>query len=282
MLPDSAWTSYLSARATALSSCADPGAAARAIDRAEARLQAYMGMGPERARAQARRCFLYSGDCAFHDQLLASGSTDLLRSIVEQTRADDLAPVREHARGAVAVTLHYGAATSILPLWLAMASRGGTIPQVAVIQNSRRDPHVMLSAERHAALGESGFPFADLDLARLGELAAMRHALAILRDGGIVLIFADGQLPQPSGKTFTRRLGRGSLALPRGAEWLARTADVPLLPLLLKPQRNGNRIVSLNACGPQDAPRALQALIDAAMDLDPALWSRWCCTAAHF
>jgi hypothetical protein len=283
MPPDPAWTSYLSARGTALSSCADPGVAATAIGRAEARLQAYLGMGQEQARAHARRCFLYTGDSVFHDQLLASGSTDLLRTIVEQTSVDDLPFVRERARGAVAVTLHYGAATSILPLWLAMAGRNGMIPQVAVIQNSRRDPHVMLSAERHAELADCGFPFADLDLARLGEVAAMRRALAILRRGGIVLIFADGQLPQTSAKrTFTCRLGRGSLVLPRGAEWLARSADVPLLPLLLRPQGDGNRVVSLNACGPLDAQRALQTLIDAAMALDPAPWSRWCCTAEHF
>jgi hypothetical protein len=280
MLPDSAWTSYLSARATALRNCADPGVAATAIGRAEARLQAYLGMGQEQARTHARRCFLYSGDSAFHDQLLASGSPELLRAIVEQTSVDDLPLAQE--RGAVAVTLHYGAATSILPLWLAMASGGGMIPQVAIIQNSRRDPHVLLSAERHAELADCGFPFADLDLARLGEIAVMRRALAILRRGGIVLIFADGQLPQPNGRTFTCRLGRGSLALPRGAEWLARSADVPLLPLLLRPQRDGNRMVSLDACGPLDAPRSLQSLVDAAMGLDPAPWSRWCCTAEHF
>src|ERR1700692_741486 len=101
-----------------------------------------------------------------------------------------------------------------------MASRSGMIPQVAVIQNSRRNPHVMLSAERHAKLADCGFPFADLDLARLGEVAAMRRALAILRDGGIVLIFADGQLPRASAKrTLTCRLGRGSFALPQGADW---------------------------------------------------------------
>jgi lauroyl/myristoyl acyltransferase len=282
MLPDAGWTSYLTARRTALSTCADPGVAATAIGRAEARLQAYLGMGQEQARTHARRCFLYSGDCAFHDQLLASGSPELLRAVVEQTGVDELPLAQERARGTVVVTLHYGAATSILPLRLAMASRGGMIPQVAVIQNSRRDPKVMLSAERHAELVDCGFPFADLDLARLGEVAAMRHALATLRRGGIVLIFADGQLPQPNGKTFTCRLGRGSLVLPRGAEWLARTADVPLLPLLLRPQGDGNRIVALSAREPQDAPSALQSLLDAAMDLDPAPWSRWCCTADHF
>jgi lauroyl/myristoyl acyltransferase len=282
MLPDSAWTSYLAARATALR-CARAGIAATSIGRAEARLQAYLGMGQEQAQAHARRCFLYSGDAAFHDQLLASGSADLLRAIVEQTGVDDLPLARERGRGALAVTLHYGLATSILPLWLAMASRSGAIPQVGVIQNSRRNPSVMLSAERHASLAACGFPFTDLDLARLGEVAAMRHALAILRQGGIVLIFADGQLPQASAKrTFTCRLGRGSLVLPRGAEWLARSADVPLLPLLVRPEGDGNRLLALNACAPGQVQGALQALVDAAMDFDPAPWSRWCCSADHF
>jgi hypothetical protein len=282
MSPDPAWSTYLAARLTALG-CAGSGVAATSISRAETRLQAYLAMGREQAHAHARRCFLYAGDQAFHDQLLASGSPDLLRTIVQQTSADDVPVLREPSRGALAVTLHYGLATSILPLWLAMAGREASIPEVAVIQNSRRNPDVMLSAERNAALARCGFPFADLDIARLGEIAAMRRALAVLRQGGIVLIFADGQLPQAGAKgTLTCRLGRGALTLPRGAEWLAHSAEVPLLPLLLRPHRDGNRMVALGTCAPTQAQRALQALLDAAMDFDPAPWSRWCCTAEHF
>ena len=283
MLPDSAWTSYLCARQAALRSCADPAVAATSIGRAETRLQAYLGMGPEQAGAHARRSFLYSADAAFHDQLLASGSADLLRSIVERTDVDDFPPAREGTRGALAVTLHYGPATSILPLWLAMASRRGAIRQVAIIQNSQRNPNVMLSPDRHAALFHCGFPFADLDLAKLGEVAALRRALAILREGGFVLIFADGQLPRPGAKrTVTCRLGAGALVLPQGAQWLARSADVPLLPLLLRPDRDGHRLQGLSTCAPGQAQGALQALIDTAMDFDPAPWSRWCCSADHF
>jgi hypothetical protein len=283
MLPDTAWTSYLSARQTALGSCADPAVAAASIGRAETRLQAYLGMEPEQAGTHARRSFLYSADAAFHDQLLASGSTDLLRMIVERTSADGVPVAPNRTCGGLAVTLHYGPATSILPLWLAMASRRGTIRQFAVIQNSRRNPNVMLSVERHAALLRSGFPFADLDIARLGEVAALRRALSILRNGGIVLIFADGQLPRPGAKrTVTCRLGAGALVLPQGAEWLARSAEVPLLPLLLRPDRDGYRLQFLNTCAPGQAHGALQALIDTAMDFDPAPWSRWCCSADHF
>jgi hypothetical protein len=283
MLEDSDWTSYLYARGTALGGCAEPGDAAASIGRAERRLQAYLGMAQDQARVHARRSFLYSSDSAFHDQLLASGSTNLLHEIVERTTADELPFAPEQARGALVVTLHYGLATSILPLWLAMASRRGMIRQFAVIQNSRRNPNVMLSAERLAELADCGFPFADLDLARLGELPALRRALAILRQGGVVLIFADGQLPRQDAKrTLTCRIGRGSLALPRGAEWLARSAQVPLLPLLLRPQGDGNRMVSLDARAPGDAQSALQSLIDGAMDLDPGPWSRWCCSADHF
>jgi hypothetical protein len=282
MLQDPAWSSYLAARATALS-CFGPGNAATSIGRAAARLQAYLGMGQEQAQGHARRCFLHGGDQAFHDQLLASGSPRLLRVIVERTSVNDFPAAQARTRGALAVTLHYGLATSILPLWLAMAGRRGMIPEFAVIQNSHRNPDVMLSAERNAELADCGFPFADLDIARLGEVAALRHALAILDRGGIVLIFGDGQLPQAGAKrALTCRLGRGSLALPQGAEWLARTADVPLLPLLLRPQGDGNRMVSLDMCAPGQAQRALQALLDAAVDFDPAPWSRWCCTADHF
>jgi hypothetical protein len=283
MLQIPAWTSYQLARGTALAGCASAGDAAASIGRAESRLQEYLGLEPEPARAQARRSFLYSGDAAFHDQLLASGSTDLLRAIVERTDVDEPAFAQGQARGGVLVTLHYGLATSILPLWLAMASRRGTIGPFAVIQNSRRNPNVMLSPERLARLGECGFPFADLDLARLAEMGAMRRALEILRRGGLVLIFADGQLPRKDAKqALTCRIGRGSLTLPRGAQWLARSAQVPLFPLLLGPQGDGNRIMSLDARVSGDAHGATQSLIDRAMALDPAPWSRWCCSAEHF
>jgi hypothetical protein len=283
MLQIPAWTSYLLARGTALAGCASAGDAAASIDRAESRLQKYLGMAPEPASAQARRSFLYSGDAAFHDQLLASGSTELLHEIVERTDGDEPVLAPEQARGGVLVTLHYGLATSILPLWLAMASRRGMIGPFAVIQNSQRNPNVMLSAERLARLGQRGFPFADLDLARLGELGALRRALEILQRGGRVLIFADGQLPRKDARqALTCRIGRGSLTLPRGAEWLARNAGVPMLPLLLAPQGDGNRIISLDTRAPEEAHGAVQSLIDRAMALDPAPWSRWCCSADHF
>ncbi len=87
MLQIPAWTSYLLARGTALAGCAAADDAVASIGRAESRLQEYLGMEPEPARAQARRSFLYSGDAAFHDQLLTSGSTDLLQEIVERTDA---------------------------------------------------------------------------------------------------------------------------------------------------------------------------------------------------
>src|SRR5947209_5014488 len=100
MLQIPAWTSYLLARGTALAGCASAGDAAASIGRAERRLQQYLGTAPEAARAQARRSFLHSGDAAFHDQLLASGSTNLLQEIVGRTEAD--APAfAEQARGGV-------------------------------------------------------------------------------------------------------------------------------------------------------------------------------------
>jgi hypothetical protein len=55
-----------------------------------------------------------------------------------------------------------------------------------------------------------------------------------------------------------------------------------LLPLLLEPHGDDNRIVSLDAHAPGDAAGAVQSLIDRAMALDPAPWSRWCCSADHF
>jgi hypothetical protein len=58
-----------------------------------------------------------------------------------------------------------------------MGSERGLIPTFAVIQNSKNNPNVVLSAERHAELVDAGFPFADLDIAGLGELGRFRRSL---------------------------------------------------------------------------------------------------------
>jgi hypothetical protein len=282
MPQDADWASYQDARRAALHGCADAQAAATSIGRAKARLRTYFGLEPDEAHVQARRCLLFSGDAAFHDQFLASGPTGLLRTLIEKTEADHPTFRRDRSRGAVLVSLHYGPATSMLPLWFAMGSERGLIPTFAVIQNSKNNPNVVLSAQRHAELVDAGFPFVDLDIARLGELGALRRALSILKDGGMVLIFADGQLPQPSAKrAMTCRLGRGSLVLACGAEWLARCADVPLQPILLQPKGDGHRLVSLPGVRPDQASFAIQGLLDAAMACDLAPWSRWCCSAEH-
>jgi hypothetical protein len=282
MSADTAWECYLSARRSALRATGTAETAAPAIERAQARLRAYLSMDGERALHQARRSYFYTADAAFHDQLLASGRMDVLRAAIAGV-ATDSPLTRVGQRGALAVSLHYGAATGILPLWLAAASRDGFIPEVGVIENSRRDPNIMLTAQRHAELGRCGFPFVDIDLARLGELTAMRRALEILRRGGVVLIFADGQLPRAGAKrALTCRLGCRPFTLPHGAEWLAKTADVSLLPLLLRPTGAGSRVERLPEFAPADARNSIQALIDAAISADPAPWWRWCCNADHF
>jgi hypothetical protein len=278
-----AWDWYLSARRAALAGIATGENAANSIGRAQARLQDYLAIAPEQALVQARRAYFHTADAAFHDQLLASGHIDIVRAAIAGAVSAKPPLAEAGRRGALAVSLHYGAATSVLPLWLAAANRNGSIPEVGVIENSRRDPNIMLTAERHAELGRCGFPFADIDLARHGEVGAMRRALEILRGGGIVLIFADGQLPCADAKRkLTCRLGGRPLVLPHGAEWLARTAGVPLLPLLLRPEGDGNRIEQLPAFAPADAGKSVQALLDLAIGKDPAPWWRWCCSAEHF
>ncbi len=276
------WDCYVSARSEALRGYAASADAKDAVERVAARLKAYLGLADDQATNQARRAFLYAGDAAFHDQLLATGRIDILRMAVERLGDLPLRPGATAGAGMLAVSLHYGPATALLPLWLAMASGRGLLGEVGVIENSRRNPSVMLSARRHAELAACGFPFADLDMATLGELGAMRRALAILRDGGIVLIFADGQLPQPSAKRTLRcRLGCRPLALPCGTQWLAETAGVPLKPLWLRPERDSHGLMDLPLCLPSGAERAVQALIDTAMAADPAPWGRWCSSAAH-
>lgn len=282
MPTDAAWDCYLSARLSALRAVATADTAAAPIGRAQARLQAYLSLDGEQALHQARRSYFCTADAAFHDQLLASGQIDVLQAAVAGvTAVPQLMQAGE--RGALAVSLHYGAATSVLPMWLAAASENGLISELGVIENSRRNPDIMLTDERRAELRRCGFPFVDIDLARLGELGAMRCALDILRRGGIILIFADGQLPRADAKrTLTCQLGCRPFTLPHGAEWLARTADVPLLPLLLRPEGDNHRIEQLPTFPPADAHSSIQALIDAAIGTDPAPWWRWCCSADHF
>ncbi len=280
MLQDAGWASYLSARRAALASGIGRDCAA-AIRRAERRLAAHLGIAPDEASRHARRSLLYAADAAFHDQLLGSGRIDVLRALVDRTAADPLPAVA--AGGAVAVSLHHGPATSLLPLCLARARHDGCIPGFAVIQNSRRNAAVMLSPQRLTDLSASGFPLIDLDIARLGEIGALRGALSVLNAGGVVLIFADGQLPRHEEKrTVACRLGRGTLALAGGAAWLARSAGVPLLPLLVRPTHDIHRVVALPPVSADDAAHAYQALIDAVLRSDPAPWSRWCANAEHF
>jgi hypothetical protein len=280
MPTDGSFELYLAARRTALHSCAGADFAALSIGRAEARLKAYFAMPPEQARVQARRSFLHTSDAALHDQLLASGRMDVLRAAVERTATPDLPATA--SRGTLAISLHYGPATALLPLALAMATSRGAIPEFGVIENSRLNPGVMVTPDRFSELAVCGFPMTDLDIARFGELGALRRALAILRRGGTVLIFADGQLPPPGGKRALRcRLGSRTVDFAHGAQWLAETADVPLLPLLLKPRADSHRIAALPVHPAAQAQTAVQALLDAAMAADPAPWWRWCSSADH-
>jgi hypothetical protein len=120
MAQDADWASYQGARRAALRGCASTQAASTSIGRAKGRLRTYFGLEPEEAHVQARRCLLFNGDAAFHDQFLASGPTGLLRTLMEKTGADRPPLQCNRSRGAVLVSLHYGPATSILPLWFAM------------------------------------------------------------------------------------------------------------------------------------------------------------------
>ena len=277
---DGSFELYLAARRMALHSCAAADFAALPIERAETRLKTYLAMAPEQAKAQARRAFLHTSDAAFHDQLLASGRIDVLRAAVERTAAADVPATAP--RGTLAISLHYGPATALLPLALAAAVNHRAIPEFGVIENSRRNPDVMVTPDRFSALAVAGFPLTDLDIARFGEVGALRRALAILRRGGTVLIFADGQLPPPGGKRALRcRLGHHTIDFAHGAQWLAETSDVPLLPLLLEPRADSHRIAALPVHPPAYAQNAVQALLDAAMAADPAPWWRWCSSTDH-
>ncbi len=279
MLQDAGWASYLSARRAALCRGIDA-QSVESVGRAERRLAAYLTLSPAEARRQARRCALFAADAAFHDQLVGAGRIGVLRTLGARTPAD--LPEWAGSRGALVVSLHYGPATAILPLCLAARSRAeGTT--FAVVQNSRSNPAVVLRPARQAELAAAGFPILDLDIARLGEIGVLRRTLSVLSAGGTALIFTDGQLPRPAaGRTVVCRLGRGRLAFPRGPEWLARNAAAPLLPLVLRPERDTYRMVSLPLVRADDAPAAYQALVDVVAEVDPAPWSRWCCGADHF
>src|SRR5262249_14961736 len=93
----------------------------------------------------------------------------------------------------------------------------------------------------------------------------------------------DGQLPRQDAKRAIRcRLGARPVAFASGPAWLARNAEVGLLPLLLLPKGNSNRLTVLAAHGAESGTGAVQALLDAALSFDPAPWSCWSSHAPHF
>jgi hypothetical protein len=277
------WSSYVSARRAVLAACADPDAHASQINRAAARLQACLKLDREQACVHARRSMLCTADAIFHEQLIASGDVGLLRRISQRTDAGDFLPRGTPPGGLLVVSLHYGLATSVLPLWLAMTSQQRSVAKLAVINDSRRHSSSKPPLRRLDRLNKFGCDFTDIDLAGAGELGAMRQALRILREGGIVLIYADGQLAPTTAKHAIRcRLGSGSVAFPHGVAWLAQKAATQILPIVVRPRGDDNQIACRGPYSAGEAQTAVQALLDAAIGSDPAPWRFWCSSSKDF
>jgi hypothetical protein len=188
----------------------------------------------------------------------------------------------ERAGGALVIILHYGLATSLLPLWLARASSTRPVPVFGYINNSGATAGVKAPTTRQSELRDSGFQGVDLDFSLLGELDVMRGALQNLKSGGIVSMSADNAPRKGAARhDIVCKIGWSSVVFAPGVKWLAHRAGVPVFPLLLHPQGDGSKLVSLGPFSAADMQRAVQALLEAAMRFDPAPWSRWSCAAPH-
>lgn len=257
---------YAGARLLALAAPAevevDPSAAARAARR----LREWLGLEPAAADAEARRCLLLQRDRRLHETLALSAAPELLRGILDEVPVDGLPRPRG---GTLLVALHYGPYSSLL--WLALA-RG--LPRLAVLVDRALDPNLVLPEERareleaHGLLARGAVATADVGAGR----HAVRRLASELRAGGTALLLADPYLADAAdGRALRGRLGRQTLAFPRGAAWLAQATGCRVAAAAIHLAGEGHR-VTVDETESVDA--ALARLL-AHVEAEPAPWEGW-------
>jgi hypothetical protein len=209
-----------------------------------------------------------------HEVLVLRTPPELLRVLVDEVAVDGTR-VAPDGRGLLVVSLHYGPYTTLLALALARAASNGLLPPPTFLLDRGRDPQLTLSPERIEQLAGGGVfsrPAFDVVDAAAGPVGAWRRLRDALGGGRSVVVFADPLfLPAASHRALPLPIGRRTLCLPRGVDWLARSSGCRVAGALVSPDGAGHR-VTLSAA--EDA-RAALAWLGRRVVEQPAPWEGW-------
>lgn len=269
---------YVVDRLRSLARPADREATGRQLVDATDELRAAFGLEDEAAATEAVRALLFWRDYRFHQRRLNNGEPAELAAVVGTFETHG--PPANADGGTLLITLHYGP-FPLLWLWLKRAQRRHGTPSFTLLYDTRLyTPDV--SAEQYARLAAAGVvpeSRRDLDLAHGDLRGTLREAVARLRAGETVLMFADASAVDVRPGALVCRVGGFEVGYPRGAVWLAQASDSAVQGVVIRPKGDGHE---LHRGEPRAAPvtheavsEALQELLDASVGNDPAPWLAW-------
>jgi len=264
---------YAAARLSVLARPFDADLEQPAAARAERRLAECLALDPEHARAEALRSVLLQRERRLHESLLLEADPARLRELVLAVEVDGLDALRRRAGvGLLLVSLHYGPYSSLL--WPALAKEG--LSPLHSLIDLRLDPNLVLPDARLRELEEAGVvPPGSLERVDRGAggPTTARGLAAVLAAGDATLVLPDAYfLPPGAPRSLAFPLGRRTLALPRGVEWLARRSGCAVAVAWIRPEGSGHRVVVRPAAG---VDAALATLARDAVVADPAPWEGW-------
>lgn len=269
---------YLEARRAALAQPLDREPAPKELEEAVAEMADALGLEPSDAAREASRALSFLRDYRFHQRLVNRAPPDELMAQVADLSGELGLP--GDGRGTLVLTLHYGP-FQLLWLWLKHADAHGVGPRFTLLYDGNAyKPDVPASQYRRlAAAGVVPPNRGDLDLAKLGIRGAFREAVARLRSGETVLMFADAFPVPPRDGALICRVGRLDVAYPRGPIWLAQQTAATVQGAVVRPRGDGHEIWwGTPRPGPAthaDVTEAVQELLDQSVARDPAAWLAW-------
>jgi lauroyl/myristoyl acyltransferase len=185
------------------------------------------------------------------------------------------------------VSLHYSLYSSILVLWLARAATRGLINHLTVFMRSGYIGYGVVAEHRWQQAEQCGLlsreHFALADRTERGPSAAVRTLVAKLRRGDVVLVFPDATFIPRRDKSLELCVGGQTVSLPRGAAWLVREAECPVLPIYVRPDNADRHAIVFGALQDPVAGRdpaaavqaSLQYIVSHALMRDPGPWEGW-------
>jgi len=273
--PDS---DYIEARLEALARPSETERLTLQLTEAAADMRVGLGVEGAEAAIEAVRALYFMRDYRFHQQLLNSGEPSALAALVAGLQSQGTAPTSQ--QGTLVITIHYGS-FPLLWLWLKQTQLRGSLSAATLLYDTGAyKPD--LSPEQYARLASAGLlPPArcDLDITTIGIRQALGTAVARLRSGETVVMFPDAY-PVPIGqRTLVCKVGRLKVSYPRGAAWLAGTAESAVQAAVVWPSGDSHTIVwgtpRLAPVAHAEVADALQELIDMSVARDPAPWLAW-------